>query len=114
MIAPGPSRGDRPVRGQRGRHQRGHEHRSVAAIPRPQTRVTDRAAARPGDRCIQLRLPRMRQPPPTPSFDWWRPSRRAARERGGPLPSVGVADALLDERRELTGLPRLTRCLVNP
>ena len=29
--------------------------------------------------------------------------RRAARERGGPLPSTDVADALLDERRELTG-----------
>jgi hypothetical protein len=28
--------------------------------------------------------------------------RRAARERGGPLPSMHVADALLDERRELT------------
>ena len=28
--------------------------------------------------------------------------RRAARERGGPLPSMDVADALLDERRELT------------
>jgi hypothetical protein len=28
--------------------------------------------------------------------------RRAARERGGPLPSIEVADALLDERRELT------------
>jgi hypothetical protein len=27
--------------------------------------------------------------------------RRAARERGGPLPSIGVADALLDERREV-------------
>jgi hypothetical protein len=27
--------------------------------------------------------------------------RRAARERGGP-PSIDVADALLDERRELT------------
>jgi hypothetical protein len=40
--------------------------------------------------------------------------RRATRERGGPLPSIDVADALLDERRELTGLPRLTRCLVNP
>jgi hypothetical protein len=26
----------------------------------------------------------------------------AARERGGPLPSIGVADALLDERHELT------------
>jgi hypothetical protein len=35
-------------------------------------------------------------------------------ERGGPLPSIDVADALLDERRELTGLPGLTRCLVNP
>ena len=30
-----------------------------------------------------------------------------------PLPSIDVADALLDERRELTGLPRLTRCLGN-
>jgi hypothetical protein len=39
--------------------------------------------------------------------------REVARERGGPLPSIDVADALLDERRELTGLPRLTRCLVN-
>ena len=39
--------------------------------------------------------------------------RWAARERGGPLPSIAVADALLDERRELTGLPRLTSCLVN-
>jgi hypothetical protein len=28
--------------------------------------------------------------------------RGAARERGGPLPSIGVADALLDERRELS------------
>jgi hypothetical protein len=28
--------------------------------------------------------------------------RRAARERGGPLPSIGVADELRDERRELT------------
>jgi hypothetical protein len=27
--------------------------------------------------------------------------RRAARERAGPLPSIDVADALLDERREL-------------
>jgi hypothetical protein len=33
--------------------------------------------------------------------------RRAARERGGPLPSIDVADALLNGRRELTrlGLP---------
>jgi hypothetical protein len=37
--------------------------------------------------------------------------RRAARERGGLLPSIDVADALLPKRRELTGLPRLTRCL---
>jgi hypothetical protein len=37
--------------------------------------------------------------------------RRAARERGGPLPSIDMADALLDERHELTGLPRLTSCL---
>jgi hypothetical protein len=29
------------------------------------------------------------------------------------MPSIDVADALLDEHRELTGLPRLTRCLVN-
>jgi hypothetical protein len=28
--------------------------------------------------------------------------RRAARERGGPLPSIDVADALLDERREMS------------
>jgi hypothetical protein len=28
--------------------------------------------------------------------------RRAAREHGGPLPSIDVADALLDERREQT------------
>ena len=34
--------------------------------------------------------------------------RRAARERGGPLPSIDVADALLDERRELTEWA--TRC----
>jgi hypothetical protein len=27
--------------------------------------------------------------------------RRAARERGGPLPSIDVADALLDERSRL-------------
>ena len=27
--------------------------------------------------------------------------RRAAQERGGPLPSIDVADALLDERREV-------------
>jgi hypothetical protein len=39
--------------------------------------------------------------------------RRAARERGGPLPSIDEADALLDERGELTGLPRPTRCLVD-
>ncbi|HEY2504740.1 MAG TPA: hypothetical protein VGI68_25850 [Mycobacterium sp.] len=30
--------------------------------------------------------------------------RGAARARGGPLPSIDVADALLDERRELTDL----------
>ena len=30
--------------------------------------------------------------------------RRAARKRGGPLPSIAVTDALLDERGELTGL----------
>jgi hypothetical protein len=30
--------------------------------------------------------------------------RRAARERGGPLPLIDVADALLDERRERTAL----------
>jgi hypothetical protein len=31
--------------------------------------------------------------------------RRAARQRGGPLPSIDVADALLDERRELVKWP---------
>jgi hypothetical protein len=30
--------------------------------------------------------------------------RRATRERGGPLPSIDVADVLLDERRELSEL----------
>jgi hypothetical protein len=30
--------------------------------------------------------------------------RHAARERGCPLPSIDKADALLDERRELTGV----------
>jgi hypothetical protein len=35
--------------------------------------------------------------------------RRSARERGGPLPSIDVADALLDERRKLTGSSRLSR-----
>ena len=40
--------------------------------------------------------------------------RRAARERGGPLPSIDVTDALLDERSKLTGLSRPIRCLVNP
>jgi hypothetical protein len=35
--------------------------------------------------------------------------RRGARERGGPLPSIDVADALLDERRELTGTPSLVQ-----
>jgi hypothetical protein len=39
--------------------------------------------------------------------------RRAARERGGPLPSIAVADALLDERRELTGSCRLAARLGN-
>jgi hypothetical protein len=29
------------------------------------------------------------------------PLRRAARERGGPLPSIDVADTLLDERSRL-------------
>jgi hypothetical protein len=31
--------------------------------------------------------------------------RRTARERGGPLPSFGLADMLLDERWELTPKP---------
>jgi hypothetical protein len=39
--------------------------------------------------------------------------RRAALERGGPLPSIDVADALLDECRELTGFSGLTKCLNN-
>lgn len=30
------------------------------------------------------------------------PTRVTARERGGPLPPIGVADALLDERQVLT------------
>ena len=39
--------------------------------------------------------------------------RSAARGQGGPVPSIDVADALLDGRRDLTGLPRVTSCLVN-
>jgi hypothetical protein len=38
--------------------------------------------------------------PSTPSFAWWRLF--AVRLGGGPLPSIDVADVLLDERRELT------------
>jgi hypothetical protein len=34
--------------------------------------------------------------------------RRAAREWGGPLPSIHVADALVYERRELTDADRAT------
>jgi hypothetical protein len=37
--------------------------------------------------------------------------RRTARDRGGPLPSIAVAEVLLEERWELAGLPRLTTCL---
>jgi hypothetical protein len=33
---------------------------------------------------------------------WFGQSPSAAQEWGGPLPSIPVADALLDERRELT------------
>ncbi|HEY2503057.1 MAG TPA: hypothetical protein VGI68_17020 [Mycobacterium sp.] len=35
--------------------------------------------------------------------------RRAARERGGPLPSIDVADALLDERESFLGQDELPR-----
>ena len=35
--------------------------------------------------------------------------RRAARERGGPLPSMAVADALLEERREQSHRGRTSR-----
>jgi hypothetical protein len=35
--------------------------------------------------------------------------RRAARELGGPSPSVDVADALLDERRDADRKPPTTR-----
>jgi len=38
--------------------------------------------------------------------------RRAARKRGGPLPSIDPADALLDERRELTELWNQAAALV--
>ena len=37
--------------------------------------------------------------------------RRAVRKRGGPLASIDVADALLDEHRERTGSRRLVGCL---
>ena len=32
---------------------------------------------------------------------WFGQSPSAAQERGGPLPSIAVADALLDKRRDL-------------
>ena len=35
--------------------------------------------------------------------------RRAARERGGPLPSIAVADALPDERESFLGQDELPR-----
>jgi len=45
--------------------------------------------------------------PASGRFRWFGPLvaafRRAARERGGPLPSIDVADALLDGRSELAG-----------
>jgi hypothetical protein len=37
--------------------------------------------------------------------------RRAVREQGGPLPSMAAADALLDERCELTGVEHANRDL---
>lgn len=40
--------------------------------------------------------------------------RRAAREPGGPLPSIAVADALLDERRELNRVGGLIEALSLP
>jgi hypothetical protein len=39
--------------------------------------------------------------------------RRAARERGGPLPPIDVADALLDERQVLTDWPWRVSSLTN-
>jgi hypothetical protein len=39
--------------------------------------------------------------------------RRAARERGGPLPSIDVADDCWMNATSLTGRPRLTSCLGN-
>jgi hypothetical protein len=39
--------------------------------------------------------------------------RRAAREQGGPLPSIDVADALMDERRELGHAPTHRRRIGN-
>ena len=44
---------------------------------------------------------------------WVAALRRAARERGGPLPSTDAADALLDERSLLgaAGSRRLVACL---
>jgi len=38
----------------------------------------------------------------TPSWDWWRLFAVRLGSGGAPLPSIDVADALLDERRELT------------
>src|SRR5262249_26998268 len=61
----------------------------------------------------QVRRPPTKSWSPAPSVIWSSarastPSlvaalRRAAPERGGPLPSIAVADALLDERRMLMG-----------
>jgi hypothetical protein len=48
------------------------------------------------------------------SARWWRLFAVRLGAWWAAAASIAVADALLDERRELTGLPRLTRCLVNP
>ena len=58
-----------------------------------------------GEVLVLARRPKLRacatSAPSTPSCGWWRLSAVRAGERGGPLPSINVADALLDERHEL-------------
>lgn len=39
--------------------------------------------------------------------------RRGCREHGGMVPSIGPVDEVLNKRCELTGLRRLTKCLLN-
>jgi hypothetical protein len=55
---------------------------------------------RPG--CLSAGRPLQRVNHVHRSGDRWASASPSKRERGGPLPSIDVADALLDERRELS------------